>query len=56
MSLEESDTVDAACSKMGYKQHESDFIKLPFHFNKHHLLGLGKSPEKKKKLKGGGLS
>lgn len=49
MSLEESDTVDAVCSKMGYKQHESDFIKLPFHFNKHHLLGLGKSPEEIKK-------
>lgn len=46
MSLEESDTVDPAYSKMGYKQHEFDFIKLPFHFNKHHLFGLGKSSEK----------
>lgn len=29
---------------MGNKQHEFNFIKLPFHFNKHHLFGLGKPP------------
>lgn len=44
MSLEESNTVDDAGFKMGYKQNESNFIKLPFRFNKRHLFGFGKSP------------
>jgi hypothetical protein len=35
-----------AC-KMDCKQHEPDFIKLPFLFNKHHLFGLGMSPARK---------